>query len=80
MAMGRPVITSDVPGCRETVSDGLNGYLVPARDVGALVDAMLRFLDDPGLISSMGRASRRIAEARFDVQKINKTLAAWLQK
>ncbi|WP_345796645.1 glycosyltransferase family 4 protein [Castellaniella sp. MT123] len=79
MAMGRPVITTDVPGCRETVSDGVNGYLVPARDVDALADAMLRFLDDPGLIASMGRASRRMAEARFDVRKINETLAAWLR-
>ena len=41
MAMGRAVITTDVPGCRETVEHGRNGLLVPARDVRALADAML---------------------------------------
>jgi len=78
MAMGRPVITTDVPGCRETVSDGVNGYLVPARDPAALAQAMLRFLDDPARVAAMGRASRRMAEACFDVRKINQKLAAWL--
>lgn len=78
MAMGRPVITTDVPGCRETVRDGINGYLVPARDAAALAEAMRRFLDEPGRIASMGLASRRMAEACFDVQQINAKLAAWL--
>ncbi|MBV2181873.1 MAG: glycosyltransferase family 4 protein [Castellaniella sp.] len=78
MAMGRPVITTDVPGCRETVRDGVNGYLVPARDAAALADAMRRFLENPERIASMGLASRQIAEACFDVRKINKKLAAWL--
>ncbi|CAM3875561.1 glycosyltransferase family 4 protein [Castellaniella denitrificans] len=78
MAMGRPVITTDVPGCRETVRDGVNGYLVPARDAAALAKAMLRFLDDPGRVASMGRASRRMAESCFDVRKINQKLSAWL--
>ncbi|WP_368646616.1 glycosyltransferase family 4 protein [Castellaniella ginsengisoli] len=78
MAMGRPVITTDVPGCRETVQDGLNGYLVPARDADALAGAMLRFVEDPERVVSMGRASRRLAEACFDVRKINQKLTAWL--
>src|SRR5690606_6595831 len=46
MAMGRPVITTDVPGCRQTVRDGVNGYLVPPRDADALAEAMRRFLDE----------------------------------
>jgi len=78
MAMGRPVITTDVPGCRETVRDGVNGYLVPARDVDALVAAMRRFLDHPDRVAGMGRASRQMAEDRFDVQKINEKLVGWL--
>jgi len=78
MAMGRPVITTDVPGCRETVRDGVNGYLVPARDVEALAEAMRRFLDDPGRVAPMGSASRRIAEQCFDVREINRKLLAWL--
>lgn len=69
MAMARPVITTDVPGCRETVQDGKNGFLVPARDTEALAAAMLRFVERPELIAPMGQASRRIAEARFDAKR-----------
>lgn len=78
MAMGRPVITTDVPGCRDTVEDGVNGYRIPARNVDALVQAMLRFVENPATIPEMGAASRRIAEARFDVRKVDVQLAAWL--
>jgi len=71
MAMGRPVITTDAPGCRETVIDGINGFLVPVRDVEALAQAMERFIQKPELIEKMGKESRRIAEERFDIHKIN---------
>jgi glycosyltransferase involved in cell wall biosynthesis len=71
MAMGRAVITTDVPGCRETVVDGVNGYLVPARDASALAGAMLQFVKNSGLVAQMGLESRRLAEERFDVHKIN---------
>jgi len=71
MAMGRPVITTDVPGCRETVREGENGFLVPARDANALADAMLRFIHAPGMIAPMGEASRRIASEKYDVRKVN---------
>lgn len=71
LATGLAVITSDVPGCRETVQEGVNGYLVPPRDVSALVDRMQRFIDDPSLIARMGEASRRLAEERFDVRVLN---------
>jgi len=71
MAMGRPVITTDVPGCRDTVDEDVNGFLVPARDSEALARAMLRFVEEPSLVASMGLESRRIAEDRFDVHKIN---------
>lgn len=79
MAMGRPVITTDAPGCRETVDEGVNGFLVPMRDVPALADAMLRFVQNPSLIESMGRESRRLAEAHFDVRKINARLLKILE-
>ena len=78
MAMGRPVITTDVPGCRETVCDGVNGYVVPPRDAPALAAAMRRFLDDPAQVAVMGCASRQRAEACFDVRQINQKLSAWL--
>lgn len=71
MAMARPVITTDAPGCRETVIDGKNGFLVPVRDAKALADAMERFILQPELIKKMGKASRLIAEERFDVHKVN---------
>lgn len=79
MAMGRPIITTDVPGCRETVVDGVNGFLVPARNADALAQKMLVFIEQPELIEPMGQASRRLAEERFDVHKINKRLVALLQ-
>lgn len=79
MAMGRAVITTNAPGCRETVDDGVNGVLVPVRDVAALAAAMLRFVESPALIASMGQGSRRLAEERFDVVKINARLMRILE-
>lgn len=74
MAMGRPVITTDAPGCRETVVDGVNGLLVPVKDWEALYRAMRRFVDDPAPIAPMGAQSRRLAEEKFDVRKVNAAL------
>ncbi len=74
MAMGRPIITSDAPGCRETVEEGINGYLVPIRNVVGLVEKMNLFSKNPGQAVTMGMQSRRIAEDKFDVDKVNKTL------
>lgn len=74
MAMARPVITTDAPGCRDTVIDGKNGFLVPVRDPEALAAAMERFIQHPELIEKMGQASRKMAEERFDVRKINKII------
>lgn len=79
MAMGRPVITTDAPGCRDTIQDGVNGFCIPVRDAGALSAAMLKFLNNPELIEQMGRASRVMAEALFDVEKINMRLAALIE-
>ena len=74
MAMGRPVITTDVPGCRETVLDGVNGFLVPAKDAVMLAEKMIWFIENPSSIPAMGAASRRISEDKFDVHKINTQL------
>jgi glycosyltransferase involved in cell wall biosynthesis len=71
LAMGRPVVTTDAPGCRETVVDGENGYLIPPRDARALEGAMERFILDPTTIPRMGRRSRAIAEEKYDVRKVN---------
>ncbi len=72
MAMGRPVITTDAPGCRETVVDGDNGFLVPVESVDELVSAMIRFIEEPALVVRMGERSRRVAEEKYDVHKVNK--------
>ena len=74
MAMGRAVITTDVPGCRDTVENGKNGYLVPAQDANALADAMNRCLSINTPLKEMGNASRLLAESQFDVESINKVL------
>lgn len=74
MAIGRAVITTDAPGCRETVRHGENGLLVPVRDAEALADAMMALIRQPERIVTMGRASRRMVEERFDVHKVNRTI------
>ncbi|MGL5242005.1 MAG: glycosyltransferase, partial [Kluyvera ascorbata] len=74
MAMGRAVITSDVPGCRETVVDGVNGFLIPARAPTVLAEKMLHFLNNPDLITVMGAASYEIARVRFDSAIVNNKL------
>ena len=71
MAMGRAIITTDAPGCRETVVDGENGFLVPVKSVSALVEAMERFIAEPTLAERMGRRSRQIAEEKYDVNEVN---------
>jgi glycosyltransferase involved in cell wall biosynthesis len=76
MAMGKPVITTDVPGCRETVENGVNGFKVPVRDPLALSEAMLTFIERPELLAPMGEASRRMAVQNFDVHKINADILA----
>jgi glycosyltransferase involved in cell wall biosynthesis len=71
MAMGRPVITTDAPGCRETVQEGRNGFLVPVRNAEVLAERMERFIKHPELIARMGKESRRIAVEKYDVRKVN---------
>ena len=71
MACGRPTITTDAPGCRETVADGVNGYLVPVKNVDAIVEAMEKMLDDPEKTAAMAAQARHICEDRYDVRKVN---------
>ena len=74
LCAGRPVITTDTPGCRDTIDETVNGYLVPRGDVGALVEAMEAILKRPDLVPSMARAARLKAERRFDVRDVNQAL------
>ncbi|HET6520799.1 MAG TPA: glycosyltransferase family 4 protein [Geminicoccaceae bacterium] len=71
MAMGRPIVTTDAPGCRETVVPGLNGLLVPVGDVAALAAAMESLIRSPERVAAMGAASRHIAETKYDIHRVN---------
>jgi glycosyltransferase involved in cell wall biosynthesis len=71
MAMGRAIITTDAPGCRETVIEGDNGFLVPVKSVVDLEHAILKFIKTPLLATNMGVSSRKLAEQKYDVHKIN---------
>lgn len=74
MASGRAVITTDAPGCKETVTDGENGFLVPVKDVKALAEKMVYFIEHPEVIPAMGAMGRKNAEEVFDVRLVNKTI------
>lgn len=74
MAMGRPVVTTDAPGCRETVREGENGFLVQVRDSISLARAMERFILEPGLCVTMGQRSRQVAVEKYDVHKVNEVM------
>lgn len=78
MATGLPIITTDVPGCRETVIDGYNGLIVPPRNVDALTKAMQFFILNPDQIVPMGLKSREMAAQRFDVHVQNAKIISWL--
>lgn len=70
-AMGRPIITTDNPGCREMVTEGVNGYVVPVKDAHALADAMKRFVClKEERKTDMAKQSRKLAEDRFGVDKV----------
>lgn len=74
MAIGRAIITTDVPGCRETVVDGVNGFLVPKWNPEALAEKMIYFIEHPEQIRLMGAESYKIAIKKFDADKVNQRL------
>ena len=80
MAVGLPIITTDVPGCRETVEQGKNGLLVVAKSALKLFEAMEALLYNDDLIERMGQRSRSICEERFDVKSVNKKVIDTIMK
>ena len=76
LAMGRPAVVTDVPGCREVVVNGENGWMTPLRDVDALAAAMEKFILDPGLIARQGQTGRAFVEDKFDARKVSLGLMA----
>lgn len=81
MAMARPIITCDSVGCRETISTNelKNGFLVPPRNVLALVDAIQLFINNPSLITIFGRNGRDLALQKFDVKLVNRQMIQIMQ-
>jgi len=74
MACGRAVITTDAPGCRETVIGNANGILVEPKNHTILAQKMLELASDPELVHEMGKAGRKLAEEKFSVVKVNETI------
>lgn len=74
MATGRPILTTDVPGCRETVVNGENGWLVEKANVEQLVERMIWFIENQQEWQRMAGASRAMVEDKFDVHKVNAEL------
>ncbi|BAQ82255.1 glycosyltransferase family 4 protein [Pseudomonas sp. St29] len=74
MSSGRAIITTDAPGCRETVVEGVNGFLVEPRDSSKLAIAMARLAESEELRKQMGFKSRELAEQKYDVHLVNKTM------
>lgn len=79
-ASGRPIVATDVPGCREVVSHGVNGFLVPPNDAESLAKALYELITDPDLRGRMGASGRKLVSERFSDTKINAdTLAVYRQ-
>jgi len=76
MSMSMPIVTTDVPGCRETVKDGFNGFLVESKNIEALANAMERFIVDHDLVKKLGESSRDMACQYYDVKKVNNSIAS----
>ncbi|MFI3278552.1 MAG: glycosyltransferase family 4 protein [Rikenellaceae bacterium] len=79
MAMGRAIITTDVPGCRETVQNTKNGFLVDVRSAQAVADAMIHIIENPALIQEMGDASYDYCHTKYRVEVVNETMRTILK-
>ena len=71
-AIGRPVVTTDSVGCRDTIIDGKNGFLIPIIDSAALANALKRLIDNPDLRHKMGKNAREFAVNKFDIKEVIK--------
>ncbi|MGE4545757.1 MAG: glycosyltransferase family 4 protein [Pedobacter sp.] len=74
MATGRPIITTDTPGCKETVNNYINGFLVPPKDAEILAEKMCWMIENPEKAKIMGHESRKYCEKKFDVNVVNKIM------
>ena len=71
-AIGRPIVTTDSVGCRDTVVDGKNGFMIPIKDSDALATALKKLIDNPELRQTMGKNAREFAVNKFDINDVVK--------
>lgn len=71
-AIGRPIVTTNSIGCKDTVDDGVNGFLIPIKDSQALADKLRLLINNQKLRNSMGKASRQKAEREFSIENVIK--------
>ncbi len=71
MSCGRAIITTDAPGCKETVKDGVNGFIVPVKSSEAVAGKMIELIENPLLVQKMGEASYKYCKEKFEVSKVN---------
>lgn len=75
MSIGRPIVTTNVPGCRQLIRENINGYLSEPKSIGSLVEAIEKVLQlSPVQLSKMGCNSRKMVEEKYDVSKVNKDM------
>jgi len=79
MAMGRSIITSDAPGCRETVINGVNGFLVKVKDIEGVINKMESLIFNQDMCEKMGLESEKIAREKYDVKIINQSIMQTMQ-
>lgn len=79
MACARPIIVTEVPGSKETLKEGYNGFFVPLNDVDKLVEKMEWFIENKEQIQTMGKNSYDLCVEKFDVKKVNKSLLKIMQ-
>lgn len=79
MSMGRPIITTDAPGCRSTTENGKTGFLVPVRDSDAVAEKMIYFIENPESIKAMGDAAAEYCREKFDVERVNDDMCEYLR-
>lgn len=78
MSCGRAIVTTDAPGCRETVNDGNNGFLVQPQSAESLTKALIRYFELPELIEQQAAISRQYAEQRYDVNLVNQQILQFM--
>ncbi len=74
ISCGRPIITCNTQGCKETAVDGVNGFVIESKNVEILAEKMIWLIENPAETEKMAIQSRRLAENKFDVNKINQEL------